>query len=67
MMEWTSDCPQTHCVNLPAELYLVEVSTSLPESLVIGDDQCIRLHFETVATLPNLGWQGVPDLSALLE
>ena len=54
-------------MEIPSGHYLVTVYSSLPKSGVAGDNQTIGFYFEPKTEPQNLGWQGVPDISALLE
>lgn len=66
-MDWSPDCPTDQRIEIASGYYRITVYSSRPPSRILGDNQRIGLYFERWKNLPNLGWQGVPDISALLE
>jgi hypothetical protein len=66
LLQWAPYCPTEQTAELPSGYYLITVFSSLPASGLLGDGQVIGLFFERTDQPPDLGWQGVPDLSRLL-
>ena len=62
-MEWNSSFSENHSIKLDNGFYKITAYTFKPESGILGDNQLICMHFESMSEKPKLNWQGVPDLS----
>lgn len=63
LMDWHRECPKSQRVTIPDGFYELTVFTTRPASGILGDNQRINLHFQSVAERPKLKWVGVPDIS----
>lgn len=62
LMEWDSECPEDQQIELENGIYHITLNTKLPESGIYGDDQEIYVYLNKVDEMPELMWQGVPQL-----
>jgi len=62
LMEWYDDCPKEQCLTIEKGYYHVTLSTSKPASGIWGDDQVIYVYLNRLSSMPELTWQGVPQL-----
>jgi len=62
LMEWSKDIPQDQQFNLDNGFYELTVLTKIPESGIWGDNQEIYIFFEKKSKMPQLIWNGVPNL-----
>lgn len=62
LMEWYDDCPKEQCLKIEKGYYHVTLSTGKPASGIWGDDQVIYVYLNKLPAMPELTWQGVPQL-----
>jgi len=62
LMEWNNDVPSEQQFCLDDGFYRLVVLTKKPESGIWGDKQEIYIFFEKQSEMPQLTWEGVPDL-----
>lgn len=62
LMEWDYDCPPEQSIKVPNGYYHIVVMTKRPESGIWGDDQVIYIYLKPMNTMPQLMWNGVPQL-----
>ena len=62
LMEWSNDCPEEQQLLINDGIYHLTVSTVKPESGIWGDNQVIYIHLNRLNEMPELTWQGVPQL-----
>ncbi|MCH5345364.1 MAG: hypothetical protein J1E64_15160 [Acetatifactor sp.] len=64
LMEWYDDCPEEQSIELEKGYYHITLLTCKPESGIWGDDQIIYVYLNKLSAMPELTWQGVPELFA---
>lgn len=62
LMEWYDDCPVEQSVELENGYYHITLLTCKPASGIWGDDQIIYVYLNKLSAMPELTWQGVPEL-----
>lgn len=62
LSDWDSECPEDQQIKLEDGIYHITLNTKLPESGIYGDDQEIYVYLNKVDEMPELTWQGVPQL-----
>lgn len=62
LMDWNPECPEDQQIKLGNGVYHITLNTKLPESGVYGDDQEIYVYLNKVDKMPELMWEGVPQL-----
>ncbi|MBR1824883.1 MAG: hypothetical protein IJ779_11755 [Ruminococcus sp.] len=62
LMEWSGNVPEDQQIELEDGFYHLTVLTRLPESGYWGGDQTIYIYFNKLDAMPQLTWQGVPQL-----
>ena len=62
LMEWYDDCPVEQSVELENGYYHITLLTRKPASGIWGDDQVIYVYLNRLSAMPELTWQGVPEL-----
>lgn len=62
LSEWCADCPEAQTVQLPSGFYHITLCTRCPESGCWGDDQTIYVYLNRMEQMPELAWNGVPQL-----
>ena len=62
LMDWYSDCPKEQQVEIEKGIYHITLCTVQPESGIWGDDQTIYVYLNRLDEMPQLTWQGVPQL-----
>lgn len=62
LMEWYDDCPKEQCLDIEKGYYHITLSTQKPASGIWGDEQVIYVYLNKLPAMPELTWQGVPQL-----
>lgn len=62
LLQWQSSCPPGQTIELNDGFYHVTLSSDLPASGVLGDNQTINVHLQKLDAFPNLAKQGIPTL-----
>lgn len=62
LLEWHSECPSHQQVRIASGVYELTLTTNLPASGLLGDDQLISAYFLLQDRMPVLETQGVPVL-----
>ena len=62
LMEWSHDCPREQQLCVEDGIYHLTVATTRPASGIWGDDQVIYVYMQKLETMPELAWEGVPQL-----
>lgn len=62
LMEWYNDCPEEQSIELEKGYYHITLLTGKPASGIWGDDQIIYVYLNKLQAMPDLTWQGVPEL-----
>lgn len=62
LMEWYDDCPVEQSVELENGYYHITLLTCKPASGIWGDNQIIYVYLNKLSAMPELTWQGVPEL-----
>lgn len=62
LMEWYDDCPEEQCLRIGNGYYHVTLSTNKPASGIWGDNQIIYVYLNRLPAMPQVAWQGVPQL-----
>lgn len=62
LMEWTRDCPKEQQLCVEDGIYHLTVLTARPASGIWGDDQEIYVYMQKLDAMPELTWDGVPQL-----
>ena len=62
LMEWYDDCPAEQSIELENGYYHITLLTAKPSSGIWGDDQIIYVYLQKLPAMPELSWQGVPEL-----
>lgn len=62
LMEWYDDCPEEQSIELQKGYYHITLLTCKPTSGIWGDDQIIYVYLNRLPAMPELTWQGVPEL-----
>jgi hypothetical protein len=59
---WQPQCPDSQVRRLPDGLYHVTVTSTLPPSGLLGDDQRILIHFQKLEQFPTVANNWIPSL-----
>jgi hypothetical protein len=62
LMDWYSDCPKEQQIEIEKGIYHITLCTIQPESGILGYDQTIYVYLNRLDEMPQLTWQGVPQL-----
>ena len=62
LMEWYDDCPVEQSIELEKGYYHITLLTCKPASGIWGDNQIIYVYLNKLPSMPDLTWQGVPEL-----
>ncbi len=62
LMEWSVECPKEQILNIVPGYYHITLCTKCPESGVWGDNQTIYVYLNKLNEMPELVWNGVPQL-----
>jgi hypothetical protein len=62
LMHWSPRCPDGQRYAIPNGTYRVTLTSNMPESGVLGDDQVIDVFFERWDRMPELSPSGIPTL-----
>ncbi|OFS24193.1 hypothetical protein [Clostridium sp. HMSC19A10] len=62
LMDWNPECPDDQQFNLDDGVYEMRVHTARPKSGFYGDNQTIYVYLNKVDKMPQLPWNGVPQL-----
>ena len=62
LMDWTSKCDETQQIPLEDGIYDIILNTRIPESGIYGDYQEIYVFINKSNIMPDLQWEGVPQL-----
>lgn len=62
LMEWSDECPPEQQILIDDGIYHMTVSTAKPKSGIWGDSQDIYIYLNRIAKMPELTWDGVPEL-----
>ena len=62
LMQWSAECPPSQKLQTADGWYRLTVYTSRPPSGILGDDQVIDIHLETMHEKPKLRWEALPTL-----
>ena len=62
LMDWNPDCPQNQQIELDNGAYEIILNTKIPKSGIYGDEQEIYVYLNKIDKMPELMWQGVPQL-----
>ena len=62
LMEWYDDCPAEQSIEIENGYYHITLLTCKPASGIWGDSQIIYVYLNKLSTMPELTWQGVPEL-----
>ena len=62
LMEWSGEAPDDQQIDIEDGFYHMTVLTRLPESGYWGADQIIYIYFKKLDSMPQLAWNGVPQL-----
>lgn len=62
LMEWDDDCPPEQVLSVESGYYHITLLTRKPESGIWGDNQTIYVYLNKLSAMPELAWQGVPQL-----
>lgn len=62
LMEWSDYVPEEQKMIVDSGIYHVTVLTRLPDSGICGDNQDIYIYLEKIQQMPELTWDGVPEL-----
>jgi hypothetical protein len=63
LMEWVAECPSAQQISVADGWYRLTVYSSCPASDILGDNQVINIHLESMTEKPRLHWEGVPNLN----
>lgn len=62
LMEWSKECDENMQIELENGIYHITLQTQIPESGIVGDNQIIYVYLNELDEMPQLMWQGVPQL-----
>lgn len=62
LMEWDSDIIENQQIELEDGFYHLTILTKLPEDGYCGSNQVIYIYFKKLDKMPELRWNGVPQL-----
>ena len=62
LMEWSTECPKEQILNVAPGYYHITLCTKRPESGIWGDKQTIYVYLNKLDEMPELTWEGVPQL-----
>lgn len=62
LMDWNPDCPKHQQIELDNGIYHITLNTREPKSGIYGDNQEIYVYLNKLNKMPNLIWEGVPQL-----
>jgi hypothetical protein len=62
LMDWTAAFPPEQSVPLAAGIYHLTLTSDIPSSGVLGDDQVIDIHLQPLDEFPALARTGIPTL-----
>lgn len=62
LINWQNDCPPQQTISLEDGFYEVTLSSHLPNSGIIGDNQVIDFYMNRSNVLPELAKSGMPKL-----
>jgi hypothetical protein len=62
LLSWDPVCPPGQRLELEDGFYRITAYTTTPPNSIVGDEQEIYLHFQSVASRPHLVHEGVPQL-----
>lgn len=62
LTEWYDDCPEEQSIEIEKGYYHITLLTCKPTSGIWGDEQIIYVYLNKLPAMPELTWQGVPEL-----
>ncbi len=62
LMEWSQECPEEQQIEVEDGIYHLTILTAQPDSGIWGDDQEISIYLNKMDKMPELTWEGVPEL-----
>lgn len=62
LMDWSRDCPGEQQLCVEDGVYHLTVLTARPASGIWGDGQEIYIYMQKLDAMPELAWEGVPQL-----
>ena len=62
LTEWSNDVPEMQQIIVEEGIYHLTILTCKPKSGIWGDDQDIYIYFNRLKNMPELSWDGVPQL-----
>jgi hypothetical protein len=62
LMEWSSDFPSEQQLEIEDGIYHITLLTRAPDSGIHGDNQEIYVFLNRLEAMPDLAWEGVPQL-----
>lgn len=61
-MDWTPKCDETQQIPLEDGIYDIILNTRIPKSGIYGDYQEIYVFINKSNIMPDIQWEGVPQL-----
>jgi hypothetical protein len=62
LMDWSTECPSEQQIEIEDGIYHITLLTKIPETEIWGDNQIIYVYLNRLDKMPELSWQGVPQL-----
>lgn len=62
LLEWNKECDESRQLSIKNGYYHITLQTQVPSSGILGDNQTIYVFLNELDEMPQLRWNGVPQL-----